>query len=220
MFRCDPEPAQRLGTCSSAGLGASPAGAGCSLSCPATGAVASPPSPVPSRPAQPPASCAPSAPSPEVAAASDMSHSLAGLPLSAPAARALQPSSACKDRKGPAPFHISSEARGGTQPSSPPSPSPTVSPDRDRETLVACGGKGHRHASCNARPRAGASPAGPLCPIPGRQRTEGWIPASLLTPNPTRQEAASTTKPHFSRRAPASLPWAAWVPASPHSSPA
>lgn len=118
MFRCDPEPAQRLSTCSSAGLGASPAGAGCSLTCPATGAVASPPSPVPSRPAQPPASCAPSAPSPEVAAASDMSHSLAGLPLSAPAAWALQPSSACKDRKGPAPFHISSEARGG--PSLPP----------------------------------------------------------------------------------------------------
>lgn len=151
--------------------------------------------PVPSC-ARPSVSCAPSAPSPEVAAASDMSHSLARLPLFAPAALALQPSSTCKDRKGPAPFHISSEPRGGTQLSSPPSPSPAVSPDQDIETLVACGGKGHRHASCNARPQADASPARPLCPTLSRQQRGGPLqPCSpQIRPAGRQQNLISLTK--------------------------
>lgn len=99
-----PAPAQRLGTCSSPARCESRGCCPLAAPSPCWGRGVPPLTrPVP----QPPASCAPSAPSPEVAAASDMSHSLAGLPLSAPAAPSLQPSSTCKDRKGPAPFHIS-----------------------------------------------------------------------------------------------------------------
>lgn len=55
---------------------------------------------------------------------------------------------------------------------------------------MACGGKGHRHASCNARPRAGASPAGPLCPIPSRQRTGGSLHPCSPQIQPARRPQA------------------------------
>lgn len=53
-------------------------------------------------------------------------------------------------------------------------------------------------------------------PLPHPQRAaERGIPASLLTPNLPCQEATNTVKPHFFHQAPASLPWAVWVPDSP-----
>jgi len=157
------------------------------------------PPPRPSQPLWPPASCAPSAPSPEVAAASDMSHSLAGLPSARPPPRPCSPAPLAKIARGQRLSILAARLGGGTDPAflPPPSPSPAVSPDRDRETLVACGGKGHHHASCNARPQAAASPVGPLRPIPSQQwRRGGERSLHPCTPqmHPTQQNPISLTE--------------------------
>lgn len=165
--------------------------------------------PVPSR-ARPSVSCAPSAPSPEVAAASDMSHSLARLPLFAPAALALQPSSTCKDRKGPAPFHISSEPQGGDPaflPAFPFSSGVTGSGHRDpggmwRERTPSCFLQREtpgRRQPCKgpfAPPRVGSKEGDPCNPVHPKSTLLGDSKISFLSPSPCLTALGSIVPSH------------------------
>lgn len=185
MLRGDPEPppSPSLGTCSSAGLGASPRGCrplaepsqrwGCGVP-PLT-------RPVPHGPRR---AALPLPPLPKWQLPLICHIPWPGSPSPRPPPRPCSPAPLAKIERGQC-LSILAASLGGDPAflPAPPSPSPAVSPDRDRETLVACGGKGHRHASCNARPRVGASPAGPLCPIPSR----GWAAEEgpLFTRNPS-----------------------------------
>lgn len=220
MFRCDPEPAQRLGTCSSAGLGASPAGAGCSLTCPATGAVASPPSPVPSRPVprSPRRAALPLPPLLKWQLPLICHIPWPGSPSPHPPPGPCSPAPLAKIERGQR-LSILAARLGGDPAFLPPFPfsdGVTGSGQRDPGGMWR-----ERTPSCflQRETPGGSQPRGAPLPHP-QQAADRGIPASPLTPNPTCQEAASTPKPRFSRRAPASLPWAVWVPASPHSSPA
>lgn len=158
-----------------AGRGASPAGAARSLSRPRAGAVASPPSPVPSRPVprSPRRAALPLPPLLKWQLPLICHIPWLGSPSLRLLPRPCSPAPLAKIEKGQ---HLSilAERLGGDPAFLPRFPfSGSVIGSGQRETLTACGGKGHRHASCSAGARAGASPSGSLSSLPSRQQRWG-----------------------------------------------